>query len=246
MDLILREGRLVDRDGTWDVGIAGGRIAQIAPRIAGRGEKELEVGGRLISPAFVEPHIHLDKAFLIDIAGFNEQGTLAEALRLTRAVKPRYTAEDVRRRAARAVQLYAALGTTAIRAHIDVDGTGGLLPLRAVLEVREQFREDVDLQIVAFPHQATLKDPDAYDLLVEALDLGADVLGGFPDVELSPEHGRRHLDQMLALARDRGVPLDVHIDEADDPGLRFLEYLAARTIEEGMTGRVTASHACAL
>ncbi|MFB6270390.1 MAG: amidohydrolase family protein [Halobacterium sp.] len=176
----------------------------------------------------------------------NESGTLGEAIANIHDRKREYTVEDVQARAERAIAAHVRNGATRLRTHVDVDTIGGLTPLRGVLAAREEWRDVVDLQVVAFPQEGVFSDPGTAELLADALDEGADVVGGMPANERSDADTREHVDVCLDLAAEFGVPVDMHVDETDDPTARSLEYLAAETIDRGLHGEVTAGHTCAL
>lgn len=240
--MVLRGGNVFGRPGTWDVGLRDGKVAQVAKHCLGDWDVSVDVSGSLVAPSFVEPHIHLDKALLS--AYSNDSGTLAEAINLQKAAKAHYTVEDVRSRAIQAIKQYICNGTLSFRVHVDVDVDIEMVGLQGLLAAKQQLGDLVDMQVVAFPHYATLRFPRSQELLLKAMQCGADILGAFPDVELCRQNGERHLDDMVEIARDRCWPLDVHIDEGEES--RYLEHLACRCIESGLTGSVVASHACAL
>ena len=162
------------------------------------------------------------------------------------SVKAGFTQEDVHDRAVRALSLALANGVTAMRAQVDVDTVTGLTGIEAMLAVRERFHGLIDLQLVAFPQQGILRDPGVEPLLAEALVRGADLVGGGPTNELSPDHAEEHLRRLFAIALEAECGLDVHIDLAEDGDQKTLALLAALTLERGYEGRVTASHCCAL
>lgn len=251
MDLVIRhvrlEGRKALRDGLWDIGIQGDRVAYISEVIVGDAAAELDAEGRLASPAFVDPHIHLDKVEVGSLLPPNRSGTLAEAIELLHTTKRASTAEQVADRAKTAIRRAVAAGTTHLRSHVDVDTIGGLVPLEGVLGARRELESLCDIQIVAFPQEGIEREPGAAELMREAMRLGADVVGGMPHWESSPEAARRHIDFCLDLAMEHDAAVDMHVDETDDPGSRTLEMLInaaeARSFD---AGRVSASHCCAM
>jgi len=246
VDLVLRRCRLRGMEGLSDIAVAGDRIVAVEEEFAGRGNEELDVEGRLTLPAFIDPHIHLDKAMIADVVRPSESGTLTEAIEIIREKKTAYTVDDIVERATRTVESAVLAGTTRLRTHVDVDTVGKLTPLQALLEVRRRCADIVDLQIVAFPQEGIVKDPGCEELMYQAMELGADVVGGMPANERTPDDSRRHIDICFQIARKFSADIDMHVDETDGPFDRTLEMLADKTIEEGYQGRVTAGHACAL
>jgi len=246
-DLILRRGLLRGREqeGPLDLGVVGTRIALIAPRIEAEG-RELDAGGQMVAPTFIDPHVHLDKALIAETVRDNASGTLTEAIEIIWERKRHYQVAEIVERATRVVEWAVGHGTTVIRTHVDVDSIGGLVPLEAILALRKQVADLVDLQVVAFPQEGILQDPGTERLLEQAMEMGADVVGGMPYNERSPEASRRHIELCFELARRFDADLDMHVDETDDPGARTLAMLADATIANGWEGRVTAGHTCAL
>ena len=246
MELLVRQARIWGRERLWDVGVAEGRYAEIAPRLAVAGPQELAAEGRLLAPAFIDPHIHLDKVLVAGEVRPNRSGTLREAIEILWERKARCTVEEIVSRAGRVMEAAVLTGTTRIRTHVDVDTIGKLRPLEGVLAARERYRDLVDLQIVAFPQEGIVRDPGTGDLMREAVRMGADLVGGMPHNEASPEDSRRHLEICFEIAAGHGRDIDMHVDETDDPASRTLETLADLTVAHGYEGRVTAGHTCAL
>jgi cytosine deaminase len=241
-DLVVRNATLPDGRAT-DVAVDGDRLAADAADVDAA--RELDAEGGLLAPGFVDCHVHLDKAYIADELPENESGTLGEAIANIHDRKREYTVEDVRERAGRAIEAHVRNGCTRLRTHVDVDTIGGLTPLRGVLEAREAWSDVADVQVVAFPQEGVVGDPGTRDLLADALDEGADVVGGMPANERSDADTREHVDACLDLAAEYGAPVDMHVDETDDPAARSLEYLAAEAIDRGIDD-VTAGHTCAL
>ncbi|MCC7352354.1 MAG: amidohydrolase family protein [Anaerolineae bacterium] len=246
MDLIIRNAHVRGREEVVDIGILGERIAHVAPHLKEHAPREIDAEGMLVAPTFVEPHIHLDKALISEVVRPNVSGTLSEAIAITWDKKRTYTVEEVAARAERVIEWAVQHGTTLLRSHVDVDTIGGLTPLKGVTLARERYADLCEVQIVAFPQEGILQDPGTEDLLRQAMAAGADLVGGMPHNERTPEDGRRHIDICFAIAKEFNADIDMHVDETDDPSSRTLQYLAARTIEEGYQGRVTAGHTCAL
>jgi cytosine/creatinine deaminase len=240
-DLVIHDARV---DGARvDIGIAGERIAAIGERLEGPG---LDAAGRLVSPAFVQPHIHLDKVRTGPLLGPNVSGTLAEAISLSHRVKRAATVEEVRARAGEVVRAAVIAGTTAIRSHVDVDTIGGLKGLRGVAAAREDHADLCEVQIVAFPQEGIWRDPGTDELMVEAMREGADVVGGMPHWEYGLDAARRHIEFCLDLALRHDADVDMHVDETDDPYWRSFEILVEETEKRGWGPRTTAGHLCAM
>ncbi|MDI6884372.1 MAG: amidohydrolase family protein [Hadesarchaea archaeon] len=245
MDLLIKNARIVGRKSPSDIGIKGGKIVKIG-KIRGRARRVINARGMLVSPAFIDPHIHLDKCMIGDEVRPNVSGTLQEAIEIIWERKRRYTKADIVRRAGHVIRQAALNGTTRMRTHVDVDTIGGLKPLEGMLEVRKKFKRLVDLQIVAFPQEGILRDPGTEELLYKAMELGADLVGGMPHHERPYSQARPHIDICFKIAKQFNADIDMHVDETDDPNSRSLEYLAEKTVAEGYQGRVTAGHTCAL
>jgi hypothetical protein len=156
---VIRRGRLRGREGLWDLAVAGDRIAAVAPTIAEPGREELDAAGGLVTPTFVNPHVHLDKTMLGDVMRPNVSQTLQEAIAITWEFKRAYTDDEIVRRAGPAVEAAVAYGTTVLRAFADVDSVGGLRAVRGLLALRERYRGVADIQVVAFPQEGIVRDP---------------------------------------------------------------------------------------
>lgn len=251
MDLLIRNVRIWDDKPLMDIAIREGKIAAIEEGIEADAEQCLDAEGRAVIPGLVEPHLHLDKALLHRRlpARLGTLDPLEEAIRVTGILKSKQTHEDVMERSRRVLDMCVRNGTVAIRAHPDVDLIQGLIGVETLLELREEYRNLLDLQIVAFPQEGILKSPGTLDLMKEAMDLGADIVGGCPYNELSWEDTRKHIDQVFELAQRRGVDVDMHADFADDiSDRRFAaaSYIARKTIDTGYQGRVALGHVTSL
>jgi cytosine/creatinine deaminase len=241
-ELILRGARLGDE--VVDVGIGDGRIERIAARIGDRAGREVEAHGRLVSPPFIESHVHLDTTLTAGEPRWNESGTLFEGIQIWSERKRSLTHDDVVRRATQLLGWQAAQGVLHVRTHADVTDPE-FKGLKALLEVKEKVRGWTDVQIVAFPQEGMLSYPRGVDLMEEALTLGADLVGGIPHYEHTREMGVESVKESFRLAEKHDKPVDIHCDETDDPHSRFLEVMAAEAIRTGMGPRVTASHTTA-
>jgi cytosine deaminase len=238
MDLIVRRARLADRDnGLFDVGIEAGRIAAIEPHIAADG-REMDIAGRLLSPGFIETHIHLDKSCILDRCKA-ETGDLEEAIREVAAAKRSFSPEDVHRRAKRTLERCILNGTTHIRTHLEVDPGIGLRGLEGVLPLVAEYRWAVDLEICIFPQEGLLNNPGTDELMVEALRRGGKVVGAAPYTDTDP-HGQ--IDRVFELAREFDIDIDMHLDFGADPGNLDLIYVCELTERFKYGGRVAIGH----
>jgi cytosine deaminase len=245
-DLVIRSAHLeLESDDLVDIGISGGRISEIATHIDSKAKKEIDAYGRLVTPTFVEPHIHLDKS-LTDNWKWFPSGDYSENLRQFDEIKRNYTVEDIRRRSSIVVRWAVQNGCTIIRSHVDIDRVAHLTPLKAILQTKKESENIADIQIVAFPQEGLIKDDEAEQLLRKAMAMGANVVGGIPSYEDGEVNARRHIDKVFAIAREFNADIDMHIDPDCDARHRTLEYLAQKTLKEDYKGRVTADHAIAL
>ncbi len=243
-DLILRQCSLVGQPGRLDIGIQNGLIQAIAPQLVATAPQEIAVQGKLVSPPFVESHIHLDSALTAGQPRWNQSGTLFEGIDIWRERKQHLTLEDVKERAIAALKLQAQQGVLFVRSHADVSEQN-LIALQGLLAVREAVQDWLTLQVVAFPQDGVFGQPRNAELLEEALKLGADVVGGIPHYELTREDGVASVQHIFELAQRYDRPIDLHCDEIDDDQSRFLEVVAACAIRSGLGNRVTASHTTA-
>ena len=246
MDLIVRNARLLDRDGTWEIGVEDGRIAAIGRKVEGSAESEIDAGGNLAAPTYVNGHVHLDKCNLGDVMRPNLTNSFQECLEITWEHKRTYTVEDIVERASRAIEEGILNGSTVFRVFADVDSIGGLRPLEGIIALREKYAGIVEIEAVDFPQEAIVRDPGTDELMEEGMRMGADVVGGLPWHEHLDEDARAHIDFCFELAKKYDKDIHMLVDDTDNSNSRSLEYLAARTIREGYQGRVSASHCGAL
>jgi cytosine deaminase len=244
LDILIKNVRCWGQGELRDLAIEGGRFAEVGR--AQRAHHVIDAHGAMAMPGFVEPHIHLDKALINRDVRANVTGTLTEAIEIIWERKRAYTTEDVVARASEVLDLAIQNGVTHLRTHADVDNIGGLKPLEGLLAARKRYKELIDIQIVAFPQEGIVKNPGTDALLEKAMEMGADAVGGMPFNENSPMDSWRHIEIAFALARKFKAPVDMHVDETDDPGARTLEMLADQTVANGWHGRVNAGHTCAL
>ncbi len=245
MDLIIRRAKLRNRSGLWDIAIGNGRFAEIKENISTSAREEVDAGGHLVIPPFVESHVHLDSALQAGNPRFNESGTLLEAIDIWAERRERLTKEQVKRAARQTILWEIANGVLHIRTHADSTDPH-LLTIEALLELKEELADYVDLQVVAFPQDGIFSSPGAAENLVRAVEAGVDVIGGIPQLELTREDGIRSVEYVFELARKYGKLVDIHTDETGDDQSRFAEVIAKETLVNGMEGLVTASHTTAM
>ena len=241
LDLILRNARLPDGGEPVDIAVKDGRITEVRPGIEGQAAEEIDAGGHLVTAPFVDSHFHMDATLTYGQPRVNESGTLLEGIALWAELKPALTAAAIKERALRLCRLSVARGTLAIRSHVDISD-GRLLAVEALLEVKREMAPYLDLQLVAFPQDGFLRLPEARENLLRALDLGVEVVGGIPHFERTLAEGAESVRQLCEIAAERGLPVDLHCDETDDPNSRHVESLACETRRLGLQGRVTGSH----
>ena len=246
MDLIIRNAKLRNMTEIVDIGVKNGKIELIERRIESKGTLEIDAVNNLVTPPFIDPHIHLDKVNIVDVVRPNESGTLKEAIEIIWDKKSNYTTEDIVKRSEEVIKMAVLNGTLKMRTHVDVDTIGGLKPLKGILALRDKYSDVLDLQIIAFPQEAIIKDPGCEQLMWDAMEAGADIVGGMPAHEDSPQDSKKHIEICFDIAGKYNADVDMHIDETDDPFYRTLEMLADETIKRGWEGRVTAGHTCAL
>ena len=215
----------------------------VAPEADAR--QVVHLDGALVTPPLVEPHIHLDAVLTVGQPRYNQSGSLFEGIAIWADRVRRLTAEDVKARVRKVLGWQLACGVQHVRSHVDVCDPR-LRALRALVELRDEIGDQLDLQLVAFPQQGILSFDGGPELMRKAVAMGADVVGGIPHFEMTREMGVESVRFTFALAAERGLRVDIHCDETDDDHSRFVEVMAAETIRLGMAGRVTASHTTAM
>ncbi|TGE01075.1 amidohydrolase family protein [Methylobacterium nonmethylotrophicum] len=240
-DLIVRNATLPDGRTGRDIAIASGRIVAIEAALPAQGVEEIDAAGRLVSPPFVDCHFHMDATLSLGLPRLNRSGTLLEGIALWGELKPLLTQEAVIERALRYCDLAVSQGLLAVRSHVDVCDDR-LLAVDALLAVKRQVAPYLDLQLVAFPQDGYLRAPNAAENLIRALDRGVEVVGGIPHFERTIEDGAESLRRLCRIAAERGLMVDIHCDETDDPLSRHVETLTAETVRHGLQGRVAGSH----
>lgn len=240
---LLFRGARVEADGPLvDLLVEGGRFAAASPEAVPPGAEVVDLVGRVVLPGFVESHIHLDKAFLEERRP-NLSGTLEDAIAITLDLKRSVTKEDILERAGRALRLLSRHGAAWARAHVEVDPIVRLKGMEAALELRERFRDLMDLQLVVFPQEGIEQQPGTENLMREAMRMGGDLVGGVPYNDLDAE---RHLDIVFGMAAEFGCGVDLHLDFSDNPEDRRIESVARRTVAAGLQGRVAVGHLTSL
>lgn len=239
-DILVRNGTLPDGS-RRDIAISGTRIAAIEPRIEAEAGRVIEAEGQLVAPPFVDPHFHLDATLSYGLPRINASGTLFEGIRLWGELRPTLTHEAVIERALAYIDWAVSMGLLACRSHVDTSDDR-LVTVEALLEVRKRVAPYFDLQLVAFPQDGYFRAPANVRNLERALDLGVEIVGGIPHAERTMEDGRLAVIAQCELAARRGLRVDLHCDETDDPNSRHLETLAAEAKRLGLGGRVVGSH----
>ncbi len=254
-DILIRRARLRGSpEALFDIGIADGTIASIEEKITLGATTEIDGAGNLVTESFVNPHMHLCKVFTLQmmdemsIKAYQEggMGKAMNAIELAARVKDTYDESWIVPNVRRAVKWAAKFGNTHIRAFADVDPKARLEGVKACIKVRDEFKGIVEIQVVAFPQDGVVRDPGAADLVRQAMEIGADVVGGIPWIEYTEADEQAHIDQMFEIAKEFDKPISMLVDDAGDAGLRTLEMLALRTIENGWHGRSLACHARAM
>lgn len=226
-----------------DLQIDGGQISSVAAGAGSMASDRLDGGGGLVLPAFIDTHVHLDKALTRDLLPEHD-GTLDGAIESIHEAKRAYTVEEVRRRASSVIRSSALTGCTRLRSHVDVDTIGGLTPLKGVLAAARECSYFAEVTTVAFPQEGIVRDPGSADLMVEAMRAGCDVVGGMPHWELTEDDQRKHVEVCFDIAQQFDADIDMHVDETDDGAVRTLAMVADETEKRGWQGRVSAGHLC--
>jgi cytosine/creatinine deaminase len=240
-DLKVTNATLPDGRTGIDIGVKSGRIVAVEHKLGGEASEIIDAGGLLVSPPFVDSHFHMDATLSLGQPRFNESGRLLDGIKIWGELKPLLTQEAVIERALRYCDLAVTQGLLAIRTHVDVCDER-LLGVEALLEVKKRVAPYIDLQLVAFPQDGYYRYPGAVELLKRALDLGVDVVGGIPHFERTMADGTASVKALCEIAAKRGLMIDLHCDETDDPLSRHIETLACETQRLGLGGRSTGSH----
>ncbi|MEM7343314.1 MAG: amidohydrolase family protein [Chloroflexota bacterium] len=239
MDWLLKNARLTDNTPLQDIALAEGRISAIGANLTATDQAQIwDLAGRVVLPGLIEAHAHLDKTYT---SITNQSGTLLEAIKMWHQIKPKRTYADIQTTARQALDQAIRQGVTAVRSHIDIGAEADLQGVQALLDVRQAYTDLLDIQFVALG--AAGGSPENRTTLAQAMAMGVDIVGGAPALMPNPEED---IDAALDLAEQLNCPVDLHIDETEDPNSLTLEYLADQTSARGLQGRVTAGHCCSL
>ena len=241
LDLLIKNANLPDGRIGVDIACEAGRITAVEPGITAEAARTIDANGQLVSPPFIDCHFHMDATLSLGLPRMNESGTLLEGIALWGELKEILTVDAVVERALRYCDLAVSQGLLAIRSHVDVCDDR-LTGVEGLLEVREKVAPYIDLQLVAFPQDGLFRSPNAEKNLLRALDMGVDIVGGIPHFERTMEDGARSVRWLCEIAADRGLMVDLHCDETDDPMSRHIETLAFETQRLGLQGRTAGSH----
>jgi len=245
LDLLIKNANLPDGRAGIDIAVQNGRIVEVAPNVTGNvtapARETLDAGGQLVSPPFIDAHFHMDATLSYGLPRINQSGTLLEGIALWGELKPQLTFEALVDRALSYCDWAVGKGLLAIRSHVDICDPR-LLAVEALLEVKKRVAPYLDLQLVAFPQDGVLRSPGAMQNLERSLDMGVEVVGGIPHFERTMADGAESVRLLCELAAKRGLRVDMHCDETDDPMSRHIETLAFHTQRLGLHGRVNASH----
>jgi cytosine deaminase len=241
LDLIIRGANLADGRSNVDIGVRGERIVAVEPGLEASAGREIAARGRLVCPPFIDSHVHMDSALSLGMPRMNESGTLLEGIAVWGELKPSLTQEAIYQRAKQLCMWSMARGTLAMRSHVDICDDR-LLAVDALLALREEMKPYLDIQLVAFPQDGFYRNDKSEENLHRALDKGVDVVGGIPHFERTMQDGAMSVKALMRIAAERGLMVDMHCDESDDPLSRHIEVLAAETVRHGLSGRVAGSH----
>jgi cytosine deaminase len=242
MTLLIRNARTLSGEKLVSILIEGERVSEIATAPLGGADREIDARGALVLPTFVEPHIHLDKALLSEEFGFSS--SIGQAREIIKRAKESFTVSSVKDRIKKIIPLALRQGVTVIRTHVDIDPIVELKSLDALNEIRNQYSRFVDIQVVANPQEGILGQEGTEELLFKAMGSGADIIGGLPEVEMSAEESKEHLDIVFSIARERDVDVDVHNDVVSFG--RNLEYFLTKVVRTHFEGRASSAHNIAL
>lgn len=241
LDLLITHATLPDGRQNMSIAVQNGRITEVTEGLQAPAHEKVDAGGLLVSPPFVDAHFHMDSTLSYGQPRVNESGTLLEGIALWGELKPQLTHDAIVQRALQYCDWAVARGLLAIRSHVDTSDPS-LLPVQALLDVKQRVAPYLDLQLVAFPQDGVLRRQGGLDNLKRALDMGVDVVGGIPHFERTMAQGAESVKILCELAAKLAKRVDMHCDESDDPHSRHVETLAFETQRLGLHGRVTGSH----
>ncbi|MDC1449562.1 cytosine deaminase [Candidatus Thioglobus sp.] len=240
-DILIKHANLPDERKNFDIAIQNKKIVAIDRNIIGEAVNTIDATDKLVSPSHVDSHFHLDATLTLGQPRFNESGTLLEGIQLWDELKPHLTIELIKKRARKLCHWAIANGCLAIRSHVDISDDR-LLAVEALLELRKEMRDWIDIQLVAFPQNGYLRYKNSIKNLDRALKKGVDVIGGIPHYERTMNEGSLSIKLLCELAAEKDLLVDMHCDESDDPMSRHVETLAFEAHRLGLEGRVTGSH----
>ena len=242
---IIRNAKLKEKDKLVDIVIEDGKFKNIGENIKGEFKEEIDANGNLVCPPFIESHVHLDATLTVGTPRYNESGTLLEGIEIWGERKKTLTKEDIKKNALKTIKWLMANGVLYIRTHAD-SSEESLMTVEALLEVKEEMKDYVDIQIVAFPQDGVFSHKGMDKLTEKAIQMGADVVGGIPHGEMTREDGIKSIECIFDIAKKYNKLIDIHTDETGDDQSRFSEVVAKHTIENEMQSLVTISHATAM
>ena len=243
--MLIKNALIENSEERKDIRITDGLFKEIGKLEEDPGEEVLDLDGRLLLPPFVESHVHLDTCLTAGDPCFNMSGTLFEGIEIWSKRKEKLTEQDIRERVTKIIRMYAKNGIQFIRSHVDITDPD-LTAMKTLLELKEELKDIMEIQIVAFPQEGILSYPNGEQLMIDAIDMGAAAVGAIPHFEFTREYSVQSLDFALKLAADKNRLVDVHCDEIDDEASRGLETVATRALELGLYDKVTASHTTAM
>ncbi len=254
-DLIIKNAVTRTSQGEkYQIAIQDGKIVKIDPQVDGDSKKVIDAQGKLVTESFVNGHLHLCKVYTLSMMDEAAMGAYTDgsmggamtAIELAANVKEQYNESWIIENVRKALNLAVKFGNTHIRAFADTDTKAKLEGVKALIRAREEYKDRVKVEVVAFPQDGVVRDPGAEEYIEEAMKLGADVVGGIPWIEYTDADAQEHIDRMFAIAMKYDKPVSMLIDDAGDPTLKTLEMLAVTTIKNGWEGRVTAQHSRAM
>lgn len=254
MQMIIKNAKLRKKEGLYDIVIDGGKIVAIEQGTTASADTVIDAAGSLVTESFVNGHLHLDKVYTLTMAGEDalksytgsNMGGAMTSIEQAANFKAKYDESWIIPNVRKVCDLAIRYGNTHIRAFADVDSKAKLEGVKALLKMREEYKGRVELQVVAFPQDGVAREPGAKELVKEALEMGADVVGGIPWIEFTKEDEQKHVDDMCAFAKEFNKPISMLLDDVGDAEERTLEMLALKSIEMGWQGRVTAQHCRAM
>ncbi|MDP3304810.1 MAG: amidohydrolase family protein [Erysipelotrichaceae bacterium] len=238
MDLIIKNVIIDESNQVFDVAIKDEFIKAIGTDLGMVAKRVIDGQGRVLIPGLVESHLHLDKALIADRMP-NKSGTLKEAIEVTGKLKPTFTKEDIYSRATQALRMLIKNGTTYLRTHSEFDPIGGFGGFEVIMSLKEKYKKFIDIQVVAFPQEGIFKSPGTDELMVRAMEMGADVVGAIP---YNDTDANVHIDYVFELAKKYDKDIDFHQDFKDEYAGQSITYLCEKTIKEDYQGRVSVGH----